>query len=690
MAQQQKEGQGYLEKFEYEEWSKFWYEIKDMSLFEYQKESGGVGEEQLDVFDMSTLSNDSITEFDRYIPNSFQIVWKTKDNQKEKLILKASSDDEMRRWTNAFLKQIIIPVQDRVEMEKQWNAQLEISELTPKFCSYYSVKDVGISTDANPRCRPTMEDEHVVIDQFAGEILTGYFGVYDGHGGRTTVEGVKEKLHLQIEKHIKQKKSVPEALKESFLSVDAELVEKLKDSKDNSGSTGCSAVIRKEKGERKLYLANIGDTRAVLCRNGKAERLTVDHNAGSNTEEVQRIKGMGGFVFSKKVAGVLSVTRAFGDYSLKDWVPAEPQISETTLKEGDDYLIVACDGLWDVTSDQEAVDILIQQKTAQKASNALLSHALKQGTRDNVSIIVIFLGDNARPSFKSQQWQIFRNGIEEYVTPQNIKHEWDLQARKEQLGKPGPTKVASRPHNLPKSRDPDCLPLDRNRLRLKREINKSDYINASPIKLAGLDFIVTQHPVSKEFESYFQMIWDNTTIVVHLTVSPSNEDPWPKSGLKAGAFLITYESDRSCDPRQTLRQFKYTLEFQNEKKLIYVYKFMKWQDEKTLPPSSEDYMNAISRFSQDTTPFLRKEPFLLVSHDGCSATGVFLSLYTTFLQLNTASKNPLETPKLNILGLVDDMRSQRRNTIRTLQQYEFLYEAIKSYIELLIFSMEQE
>jgi protein phosphatase PTC1 len=92
---------------------------------------------------------------------------------------------------------------------------------------------------------------------------------------------------------------------------------------------------------------------------------------------------------------MLAVTRAFGDTELKPWVSAEPFISETELKPEDTYLIVACDGLWDVCSDQEAVDMVLEMSkksmSPQSMSDHLLQYSLEHKTTDNVSVIVIQL-----------------------------------------------------------------------------------------------------------------------------------------------------------------------------------------------------------------------------------------------------------------------------------------------------------
>lgn len=95
---------------------------------------------------------------------------------------------------------------------------------------------------------------------------------------------------------------------------------------------------------RVLYSANAGDARGVLCRAGKAIRLTYDHK-GSDQQEAKRITDAGGFVMSGRVNGVLAVTRSLGDSSMKDFVVGAPYTTETELCDDDEFLILACDGV---------------------------------------------------------------------------------------------------------------------------------------------------------------------------------------------------------------------------------------------------------------------------------------------------------------------------------------------------------
>ena len=176
-----------------------------------------------------------------------------------------------------------------------------------------------------------------------------------------------------------------EALKSAYLLTDKQMAET---QIQFSGTTSITTLVRNHGGKRMLYCANAGDARAVLCRNGKAERLSYDHK-GSDEGETKRIIDAGGFVVLNRVNGILAVTRSLGDHAMKEYVIGEPYMTVTTLDSTDTHLILACDGLWDVTSDQEAIDLILPESESQKMSDKLLLHALKNGSTDNISVMVI-------------------------------------------------------------------------------------------------------------------------------------------------------------------------------------------------------------------------------------------------------------------------------------------------------------
>ncbi|PPJ58655.1 hypothetical protein CBER1_03521 [Cercospora berteroae] len=268
------------------------------------------------------------------------------------------------------------------------------------------------------------------------ETDNGYFAIFDGHAGTFAAEWCGKKVHLLLEDIIRKNPNtaIPELLDMTFTTVDQQL-EKLP--LKNSGCTAVLAVLRWEdripnsqsatgstalapataesgnvertaqqaSRQRVLYTANVGDARIVLCRNGKALRLSYDHK-GSDENEGKRIAGAGGLILNNRVNGVLAVTRALGDAYMKDLVTGHPYTTETVIQpDMDEFLILACDGLWDVCSDQEAVDLVRNIQDPQAASKALVDHALARFSTDNLSCMVVRF-DNSKLQATQQQSDI--------------------------------------------------------------------------------------------------------------------------------------------------------------------------------------------------------------------------------------------------------------------------------------------
>jgi len=74
---------------------------------------------------------------------------------------------------------------------------------------------------------------------------------------------------------------------------------------------------------------------------------------------------------------------------MKEFVVGSPYTTETHLANNDEFLILACDGLWDVATDQQAVDLVRDEQDADTAAKKLMQHALDEGTRDNVTILIV-------------------------------------------------------------------------------------------------------------------------------------------------------------------------------------------------------------------------------------------------------------------------------------------------------------
>ena len=175
-------------------------------------------------------------------------------------------------------------------------------------------------------------------------------------------------------------------LEDVFLRIDNEL--RLLDA-EQAGSTACVCLVRQEFGHKILYVANVGDSRAVISKNGVAERLSVDHKA-TDPGEIERIKAGGGMILGDRVGGSLAVTRAFGDHALKsEGVTAKPTINKHVLRPFDKFLIIASDGVWDVLEDQDAVNFCNDQFSAKDIVRQIIKTTIEKGSKDNISCIVV-------------------------------------------------------------------------------------------------------------------------------------------------------------------------------------------------------------------------------------------------------------------------------------------------------------
>ncbi|KAJ1948895.1 phosphatase 2C [Linderina macrospora] len=234
-----------------------------------------------------------------------------------------------------------------------------------------------------------MEDAHFHRYDFGGVPGQSLMAIFDGHAGRQAAQWCGdnfESVFIEL-REANPDIPIPELLNNVFVETDRRISELYK----QAGTTVVVCFLQvAEDNTRTLYTANAGDARAVLSRDGKAARLTYDHK-GDDKREAQRIAESGGYVFNGRVNGVLAVTRALGDSTLKPYVISNPFTSETVIGDTDDMLILACDGLWDVCSDQEAVDLVRSEMDPVKASQVLLDYALNNESMDNITTMVFRL-----------------------------------------------------------------------------------------------------------------------------------------------------------------------------------------------------------------------------------------------------------------------------------------------------------
>jgi len=217
---------------------------------------------------------------------------------------------------------------------------------------------------------------------FGGKEDQDFFAVFDGHGGKESAEFAAKNIPMQLALNLENGSDVETAITDSIMTVHKDMA----GWSVYSGTTICAALIIQDT----LYVANCGDTRAVLCRKGKPIRLSVDHNLKLESEK-KRILDLGGTVQNDRVQGMIAVTRAIGDSMLQPYLTAEPHISKIELTKGDEYLVIGCDGLWDVISETKMVELVNEQREdPKKAAEKLQKAALEAGSEDNISIVAIF------------------------------------------------------------------------------------------------------------------------------------------------------------------------------------------------------------------------------------------------------------------------------------------------------------
>ncbi|XP_071715727.1 probable protein phosphatase 2C 10 [Rutidosis leptorrhynchoides] len=235
--------------------------------------------------------------------------------------------------------------------------------------------------------RSSMEDFYDTRIECVDGEMVGLFGVFDGHGGTRAAEYVKNNLFSNLIKHPKFISDTKSAISESYKHTDSELIKTESNQMRDVGSTASTAVLI---GNR-LLVANVGDSRAVVCKNGNAFAVSRDHKPDLSDER-QRIEDAGGFVMwagTWRVSGVLAVSRAFGDKMLKRFVVADPEIQEETVDNSLEFLILASDGLWDVVTNDEAVAMVKPIQSPEKAAKKLMQEASDRGSADNITVVVV-------------------------------------------------------------------------------------------------------------------------------------------------------------------------------------------------------------------------------------------------------------------------------------------------------------
>lgn len=264
--------------------------------------------------------------------------------------------------------------------------------------------------------RISMEDAHTHLLAVPDDNTAAFFAVYDGHGGSKVSQYAGMHLHkLIVTSSAYAEGKIEEGIKEGFLAIDDKMKsdDEMKD--DVSGATAVIVIIK----DNKLFCGNVGDSRAVACVSGHARPLSFDHKP-ANDDESKRISAAGGWVEFNRVNGNLALSRALGDFAFKcneeksakeQIVTAYPDVTVEELTPDHEFVVLACDGIWDVMSNQEVVDFCRTRLAAghepEEICEELLSHCLAPDCQmggigcDNMTVVLVcLLQDQSYSSFK--------------------------------------------------------------------------------------------------------------------------------------------------------------------------------------------------------------------------------------------------------------------------------------------------
>lgn len=256
--------------------------------------------------------------------------------------------------------------------------------------------------------RDQNEDKHTIILNCNGKNKNiknvNFFGVYDGHGGKHISKCLSKNLPtFFVDKRV-QYPLKPTYVTSVYKHVQDTLRIKYKNIASECGSTCLVAVHFKKENDYYLNILNTGDSRCIMCRDNIALSLTKDHKPNWPEERI-RIENLGGKIYRDEHKeyriGQLSVSRAFGDLNEEPYVTNIPEQFVYKLESSDKFVVIACDGLWDVFENQEVVNYILancyDSTTGQRINKniniarKLAEYAILRGTGDNVTIIVIFL-----------------------------------------------------------------------------------------------------------------------------------------------------------------------------------------------------------------------------------------------------------------------------------------------------------
>jgi len=216
-----------------------------------------------------------------------------------------------------------------------------------------------------------------------------FSSVFDGHGGKQCSLFLKRNLYPYFQRCIGKNKKIKKSIINAYSLANKNFLNKGID----SGSTCNTLIINKK--TNNFFLANVGDSRAIICyKNGSVKRISIDHKP-DNKKEKARIQKQGGFVEDHRVDGILAMSRSIGDRRIAHHLSSMPDVFEGSLKNIK-YIVQASDGLYDVMSNSQVckyINSLLKKGVSKREiPYYLVNHSIKnRGSMDNVSVIITYI-----------------------------------------------------------------------------------------------------------------------------------------------------------------------------------------------------------------------------------------------------------------------------------------------------------
>ncbi|KAJ8146561.1 hypothetical protein OXX80_005443 [Metschnikowia pulcherrima] len=336
--------------------------------------------------------------------------------------------------------------------------QLMSHPMEEKSIDCKSFESITYCVGAMQGYRMSMEDAHDI--RISEHEKLAVFGVFDGHGGKDVAHVLRATLVAKIFKTLNKQvsagkdasslASVTRTLKDCFFEVDASLSESM------AANCGSTAVVATLVAGRYIVVANTGDSRAILSlKGGSAKTMSFDHKPSHMGERV-RIENGGGYVTNSRVNEILALSRAFGDLSFKiPWlqlgtpgknnsvleqnreytknnlvllppelfqVTVEPEIMVYDLQalELPEFLVLACDGIWDCYTNTQLVGMIREKLgsgwTLQHITEFVLNECISSASSatgvgfDNMTLMIVALHPNGsidewRGTMESRVWE---------------------------------------------------------------------------------------------------------------------------------------------------------------------------------------------------------------------------------------------------------------------------------------------